>query len=1111
MVMLPLETRASDEAAVLILQDSDERLLSGSLLLDPYLQVLPDSAGDFVLEDVLTPRQQARFSSAYLPQLDSIRLEVAAYWLRLEINHQSPVHQSLLVNFSVPYVDWYLPTSDSTWRRERSGILLPFEERPFLDQYQDIPMLPLELPPHHQGVYYARVQIDPSLLITSSQLRPYNRVVVKPAVATQKLLNHHLFVVLVMGITLTVAIYHLILFFYNRDRRFWVLSMYNLSLFLLNFSFNGYVAEFFFSQNLELYHRFNGLILFTFSGVTSVALLRGFAETREHFPRWDRAMQVLLIGHLLILGTGFLFALVPTPESQAIKTGVVSFWFAYNLLGDIISIILFFYVTRKGLSGAWVYLVAFLILVINVYAFIFDYVGVWQTAFGVTISDYLPQDLGVALHDLILAFGLAASFKALQDAKFKAETEQRLAQEKVLRQLEKVDQLKDQFLANTSHELRTPLNGIIGLSESIEDRLEDPELKEDLGMIIASGKRLSALVNDILDFAKLRNEGILLRKRPLDLHTMVSVVRRINLPLIKGRQLELVNQIPQDFPWVSADEDRLQQILFNLVGNAVKFTEEGRIEVKAEEREGEAIISVRDTGIGIAPEKHEVIFEAFQQADGSISRAFSGTGLGLSITKHLVDLHEGRIWVESELGKGSTFFLALPLADQEPRNPVSGSPAPVEVGIDPLPPARMAEFMAEASGEKESAESPLSNQGSPSLAQDLEGNIRVLIIDDEPINHQVLKNFLQGESIEIISAMNGKEALKVIHGGDKFDLILLDLMMPQMSGYEVCEKIRAQYLPSQVPVIMVTAKNQEADMVEGFSIGANDYIVKPFRKDEFLARVKTHLNLHRIHAATGRFVPYEFIQVLGRQTITDVRLGDQVERELTGVFTDIRDYTGIAEQLTPEENFAFVNTYAGEMGPIISAHHGFVNQYMGDGIMAIFMDQPEDSLKACIAMQRAIPQMGEAPELALAKGLRVGMGIHLGDLIMGIIGDQQRTDAATISDTVNVASRIEGLTKHYGASILLSEDVVRYLPADAAYAIRYLGPVLVKGKKTPIGLYECFDGDSPSQRELKMTTLPLFKQGLDHYFARRFNDAVLALKGVLDRNPQDIAARRFIQ
>lgn len=658
-------------------------------------------------------------------------------------------------------------------------------------------------------------------------------------------------------------------------------------------------------------------------------------------------------------------------------------------------------------------------------------------------------------------------------------------------QLLKVDKLKNQFLANTSHELRTPLQGIIGLSEALLDRSEVPLDREDLSMIISSGKRLNSLVNSILDFSKLRNYDIKLSKRAIDLRSFVDVILKNNMPLIKGKEIELINNVPESTSMVSADENRLQQIFYNLVGNAIKFTENGYVKITTQEKEGMVLVVVKDTGIGIPENKREAIFLEFEQADGSISREFTGTGLGLSISKRLVELHGGEMWVNSEEGKGSSFFFTLPVSREK------ASTQMLLVSEDNI------------SGEGVQQQEASSNIPAGEYNEDA---VCVLIVDDEPINHRVFKNHLSGNNFRIVQVMNGEEALKAIEEGkEHFDLVLLDVMMPRMSGYEVCQKIRESYLPSELPIIMVTARTQVGDLVQGLTVGANDYISKPFSKSEFLARVKTQLDLHRINRITGKFVPNEFLHALGRERITEVMLGDHIQKEVTVLFLDIRDYTGLSEKMSPKDNFRFVNAFHHRMGPLIQKNKGFVNQYLGDAIMAIFPNHPQDALQAAIEMKKSLSDYNKARSSKNRVPIQIGIGMHTGPLIMGIIGDQQRMDAATISDTVNTASRIEGLTKYYGVSVILSEKSYAKIDPQGPCGMRFLGKVQVKGKKDQVGLYECFGGDKSEMHQLKSSTLADFEKGMSAFFSKAFNTAARSFQAVLERNPDDIPARIFLK
>ncbi len=702
--------------------------------------------------------------------------------------------------------------------------------------------------------------------------------------------------------------------------------------------------------------------------------------------------------------------------------------------------------------------------------------------------------MALSIVSILILIGLWLSYRLYRQRRLsKNEKERRL-------KLEQIDRLKDQFIANTSHELRTPLHGMIGLAESLRDGTAgevNAEMVKNLNMIVHSGNRLSALINDLLDFSKLKSSQLDLDLKAIDLKVITDVVIQGIRPLAREKGLSIKNLISNNIAAVEADENRLQQILYNLLGNATKFTEKGDIRVQAEEVENEVRIKITDTGIGIPREKQKYIFNIFQQGDGSTEREHGGAGLGLTITKQLVELHGGRIEVISSPGRGSTFTFTLPKSDAD-KDVMISTPKYIEPELSKLMDLALIKesLSVDYTGGKKNGYDPV--------------NVHILLVDDEPVNQQVLINHLKNERFEITSAMNGAEALASLDKL-KFDLVLLDLMMPKMSGYEVCTRIREKYLPSELPIIMITAKNQVQDMVQGLRLGANDYLAKPFSKDEFLARVKTQINLHQISKATSKFVPYEFLKSIGREHITDVKLGDQIQKEVTVVFSDIRDYTTMSESMSPDENFKFVNAYVGRMGPIIRNHQGFVNQYLGDAIMSIFLDSPEDALKASIEMLKMTQLYNLERKNRGRNLLRIGIGMHTGQLIMGIIGDESRTDAATVADTVNTASRMEGLTKYYGVNLLLSEYSLIRLSGPENFNFRFLGRVQVKGKKDPVSLYECINGDTPEQMELKLESLSNFNQGVEHFFSQQFSEAEKIFSNILTYHEEDGPCKYFLE
>jgi len=399
----------------------------------------------------------------------------------------------------------------------------------------------------------------------------------------------------------------------------------------------------------------------------------------------------------------------------------------------------------------------------------------------------------------------------------------------VSNRLEELNRLKDDFLSNTSHELRTPLNGIIGIAESLISGVAGklpPRVCSDLSQIINCGKRLAHLVNDLLDFSRLKDQRLKLEKKPVDIHSIADVVMRVLNPLIGNKDLKLINAIKPDVPFVEADENRLQQMLFNLIGNAIKFTDSGTITVSADAKDSMMYISVADTGIGIPKEKFEQIFKPFEQVEDSSIRFYEGTGIGLAITRKLVELHKGRLDVNSSVGKGSTFRFSLPLSNEEVMN--ISEPEPFQKEIPVFEEYTHKDFQLESV--------------SPEVILP-PGKFHILVVDDEPINRQVIRNFLELQNCLVSDASNGEDALRILRNGIHYDLVILDVMMPRMSGYEVCRKIRKMYNVSELPIIFLTARNQDSDIIAAINEGGNDFVSKPVSKGELLARVKSQLQL----------------------------------------------------------------------------------------------------------------------------------------------------------------------------------------------------------------------------------------------------------------------------
>jgi len=696
--------------------------------------------------------------------------------------------------------------------------------------------------------------------------------------------------------------------------------------------------------------------------------------------------------------------------------------------------------------------------------------------------------------------------------------------------LQETDKLKDEFLANTSHELRTPLNGIIGLAESLLDGVAgqfSEKANTNLTMIISSAKRLSSLINDILDFSKLKHKQLELQIKPVSLRETVEIILTLSRTLVGQKSIKLINAIAPNLPNAYADENRLQQILYNLVGNAIKFTEKGQIHISATVVKHNIKISVSDTGIGLPKNKLNRIFKSFEQADGSTARKYGGTGLGLTVTKQLVELQGGKIWVESTIGIGSQFHFTLPISESQwvPSSPVNSLSLSKIHQLD----IEREQLETQTRSQQNQNMEQLETQTRFQQEQN-EEQFKLLIVDDEPVNLQVLNNYLSLQNYYVVQANSGAEALQLIEKGFQPDAVLLDVMMPKMTGYEVTKKLRETWSEDQLPIVLLTAKNQIEDIVMGLESGANDYITKPFSKKELIARMKTHIRVSQLKAKTlqlaeeqkeklfqvnkayERFVPHDFLSLLNKKSILDVKLGHSVEKEMTILFSDIRDFTSVSEGMTPQENFNFINTYLSQMTPIIHQYNGFIDKYIGDAIMALFPTHADDAVCAAIAMLKKLDNYNEIRQQSGLAAIGIGIGLNTGPLMLGTVGDENRMDGTVISDAVNLASRLEGLTKTYRTPLLISEATYLKLSDASKYLIRKLAHVKVKGKSKYVNVFEVFSTDNQTMRATKLATRYHFEKAVHLYQKQYFAKAQELFQTCCSsHNALDTTAEVYIQ
>lgn len=369
---------------------------------------------------------------------------------------------------------------------------------------------------------------------------------------------------------------------------------------------------------------------------------------------------------------------------------------------------------------------------------------------------------------------------------------------------ENATQAKSEFLSMMSHEIRTPLNAIIGLTYLMQQEEQTPSVMENLKTLQFSAENLHLLINDILDFSKIEAGKVELEEMPFDLKLLVSNIKKANQVKAeeKGNRIKLM--LDDDIPnTLIGDSLRIGQVLANLVSNAVKFTLNGSVTievsvVKKDDEKARIFFSVKDTGIGIPPDKQKLIFERFTQANSETTRKFGGTGLGLVISKKLVQLHNSDIELQSEAGKGAEFSFTIDL----------------RIGTT------LKQQMAIALAENDNDVS-------------LEG-VKLLLVDDYFVNIKVASKFLEKWKVTFDTAENGLIAFDKFKNNE-YDLILMDLLMPEMDGYTAVEKIRET--GAEIPIIALTASATLNNQDRAFNVGMNDYVTKPFNPKELHQKI----------------------------------------------------------------------------------------------------------------------------------------------------------------------------------------------------------------------------------------------------------------------------------
>ncbi|MEG0258372.1 MAG: ATP-binding protein [Lysinibacillus sp.] len=503
---------------------------------------------------------------------------------------------------------------------------------------------------------------------------------------------------------------------------------------------------------------------------------------------------------------------------------------------------------------------------------------------SLSVTQVRGNDLQIGLYPFDILIGLMALSAFWFTGYFQTTLKTKQLSQKLQQEIDQ----KDIFLANTSHELRNPLHGIIGITQTLLEENGDP-LKEknqdNLKLLLTISNHMSFIIDGLLDLVHLKEKAVQLQKKPINIHSIATGVSDMFHFMLQGKPVELLVTIPKDLPHIMADENRLTQVLSNLIHNAIKFTDTGSITVDAFVQGNELFICIKDTGMGIEPSMQFKIFDPYEQVDANATSIRGGLGLGLSICQELVTLHGGTLSLSSTVGEGSTFTFSLPILEHESAAIDEDS---ITTSQNVNPSAQYATLFKNISTFEQ--ELVATTQEKPLLAT---SKSRILVVDDDAVNLQVLSNVLSTDSYDIVTVLNGYDALAKLEE-ENFDLVISDIMMPHMSGYELANRIRERFTISELPILFLTARHQREDIYRGFLAGVNDYVTKPMEYIELKARVHALIHVKqsseerlRMEAAwlQAQIQPHFFFNTLN-SIISLLGVDDEKMEELLLAFSD---------------------------------------------------------------------------------------------------------------------------------------------------------------------------------------------------------------------------------
>jgi signal transduction histidine kinase/DNA-binding response OmpR family regulator len=813
---VPIPLDSADIAAEVCVMEGTQK----DILLSSCAYVLTDSLPAYTFEDIRSPVFKDKFVPYPLFQ-DNLEND-QSYWIKIQLeNRLQEAHRHTEWVFYLTntwsHLEVFIPGEDGSWIKETSGSLLPLSTKSFAPGAKGN-FVKLTLPPNKVKTIYFRGRSERAAILPSLYMRLKHIDTFYDELLKTKVSN-----ALFIGFLLMMFFYNLIIYFFGKDRSFIFYSGYLLMIVIYaSFSSEDLADWFALFANHPSWLRMMKLSIYL-AMMCYLAFIRSFLDLKKLLPGWDKAFKWLIyLGvPLMILDVA---VLLTTNYSYVIEDRIVV-PYILSIVG--LCCLLLYPLYKTGEKRGY-------FIIAGVTAICTGALLTVLTRLLDTPFTLLFLKVGTILEVLIFSLGLTyrqrQQKQAEQAAIFKLKESQLIQEKKALEagRLQELNEFKSRFYTNITHEFRTPLTVIMGISETITKHEEEKKL------ILRNSQHLLRLINQMLDLSKLESSNLPLNEVHQDILSYLQYLTESFYSAASQQTIRLVFHSDEASIKMDYDEEKIQQIVYNLLSNALKFTPPGGkiifLASKIEETTQAYLkLKIQDTGIGIPEKELEYIFDRFYQAHPSRKISGSNSGIGLALTRELVHLMDGRIEVQSQEGTGTTFVLYLPIRNQAP----SPAKEAFEKGNPLMHPHA---FINEKAA---SDATPLDPESADGQMQHPE----VLIIEDnEDIINYITAVLKQDYKVHAVREGASGIAFALEHIPD---IIISDVVMPQKNGYEVCETLKLNEKTSHIPIILLTARSEQSDKLAGLKYGADAYLTKPFDREELLIRMEKLISIRR--------------------------------------------------------------------------------------------------------------------------------------------------------------------------------------------------------------------------------------------------------------------------